>query len=316
MRHIVFFSGGVGSFSTAMRLINQGIDVDLMFTDTLIEDRTLYKFLVECAQFIYKIDLSEELELVEQLREVFEDMEFRKKQLLKIQKSINDKVPQFHWLRFEREGVGVSPWDIFNNDNFVGNSRVANCSVVIKQNLARKYIISRWQPEEISVYLGLDWTEPQRISAPKANWEKYASAVRFPLNEEPYSMKLDRIAEIEKYGISIPKLYIQGFEHNNCGGFCVRAGKGHFKRLLATNKPLYEYHATQEAKLIEKIGVKRTILKNELSLFDLKDQIVNNKFDQEALFEIGGCGCFSQYDSDADYTAIEKWVNSQLEVCR
>lgn len=49
MKHIVFYSGGIGSWMTANRVIEQygRENVVLLFTDTLIEDKDLYRFLDE-----------------------------------------------------------------------------------------------------------------------------------------------------------------------------------------------------------------------------------------------------------------------------
>ncbi|WP_313639585.1 hypothetical protein [Paenibacillus sp.] len=49
------FSGGVGSMTAAVRdaEANGFEDLLLLFTDTLIEDRDLYRFMIESAAFIY-----------------------------------------------------------------------------------------------------------------------------------------------------------------------------------------------------------------------------------------------------------------------
>jgi hypothetical protein len=48
LKHIVLFSGGLGSYFTAKRLLERGIlkeDIILLFTDTKIEDEDLYRFI-------------------------------------------------------------------------------------------------------------------------------------------------------------------------------------------------------------------------------------------------------------------------------
>lgn len=48
LTHLVLFSGGLGSYFTAKRLLEQGIskdDIILLFTDTKIEDEDLYRFI-------------------------------------------------------------------------------------------------------------------------------------------------------------------------------------------------------------------------------------------------------------------------------
>lgn len=52
MKHIVLYSGGIGSYFTTKRLIQRGIDkseITLLFTDTKVEDEDLYRFLYESA---------------------------------------------------------------------------------------------------------------------------------------------------------------------------------------------------------------------------------------------------------------------------
>jgi len=44
-QEIVFFSGGIGSAATALKLLKMGKKPLLLFTDTKIEDPDLYKFL-------------------------------------------------------------------------------------------------------------------------------------------------------------------------------------------------------------------------------------------------------------------------------
>lgn len=51
MKHVVMFSGGIASWGAAKRVVDRyGVeDVTLLFTDTLIEDADLYRFLDEGA---------------------------------------------------------------------------------------------------------------------------------------------------------------------------------------------------------------------------------------------------------------------------
>ncbi len=71
---IVLYSGGVGSWAAAKRLVDQGADLLLLFTDTMTEDADTYRFLRESAANI-------DAELVEiadgrDIWEVFHDSRF------------------------------------------------------------------------------------------------------------------------------------------------------------------------------------------------------------------------------------------------
>ena len=55
MKHIVLYSGGLGSYFTTKRLIGKGIpkeDIILLFTDTKVEDEDLYRFLDESTKYL------------------------------------------------------------------------------------------------------------------------------------------------------------------------------------------------------------------------------------------------------------------------
>lgn len=55
IKHIVLFSGGLGSYFTTKRLIESGVDKDsitLLFTDTKVEDEDLYRFMSDASNFL------------------------------------------------------------------------------------------------------------------------------------------------------------------------------------------------------------------------------------------------------------------------
>lgn len=268
MKHVIFFSGGIGSWYTTKRVIEEHgkENVKLLFTDTKIEDYDLYRFLDESAK---KFDV-ELIKLVE----------------------------------------GRSPWEVFNDVNFIGNSRIAHCSKILKQDIANKYVFENFDPKDTILYMGIDWTEEHRTKAPKENYRPFK--VEFPMCNEPLLSKDDMLEELSKWDIEVPRLYKLGFSHNNCGGFCVRAGMGHFARLLKEMPDLYKHHEEEEQKLIKKIGKDVSILKRAkivwkknkygskykdrevetLSLKQLRKELESGKTGRIDMNDIGGCGCF------------------------
>lgn len=211
LKHIIFYSGGLCSYATADRVIKKygKENVILFFIDTKKEDEDLYRFLDETVK-----DFDCEFINIADGRNVWEVME-------------------------DENFLGNS-----RDENFLGNSRVASCSKKLKQKISKKYIKKYFKPEDCILYLGLDWTEIHRIESPKRNWKPYN--VEFPMTEEPYLSKKDMIKLVESKGIKIPRLYNMGFSHNNCGGFCVRAGQGHFINLLEKMPDRYKYHEDKE----------------------------------------------------------------------
>jgi hypothetical protein len=257
MKHIIFYSGGIGSYMTAKRVIEKEgkENVVLLFTDTLIEDEDLYRFLEETTKLL--------------------DVEFV---------HIKD---------------GRTPWEVFKDVRYLGNSRIAQCSHKLKQEVSEKWIKENYNPEECILYLGIDWTEEHRTAKPKENWLPYR--VEFPMCEEPFITKDEMLKELENDGIEIPRLYKLGFSHNNCGGFCVRAGQGHFANLLKHFPNLYKYHEDKEQEMRDFLDKDVSILrrqvkgvKHRLTLKQLREELQNNQTEQIDFEDIGGCGCFVQ----------------------
>lgn len=340
MHHVVFYSGGLGSFSTALRVIEKyGTEsLTLLFTDTLIEDHDLYRFIIKTAGHFFEIDKS----VIDSLSkralniELTEDnQDQRKLDLERLRIASNEAIPQLVWLSEHKD-----PWDIFFEQRFLGNSRIAQCSHILKQKMAEDWITEQFKPHEIpyikkidkkkktitywdddegkaqclkeymadervpcKLYLGIDWTEEHRRKSPTFNWLPYT--VEFPMCDEPYINKIDVVKELERMGIETPRLYAQGFSHNNCGGFCVRAGQGHFANLLEQNRPLFLYHEKRELEIREHIGKDVSILRKmrksiryNYTLHNLRMDIEGGHGDEIDMNDIGGCGCFVTDEED------------------
>jgi len=294
MEHVIFYSGGLGSWMTAQRVIaKHGADnVICLFTDTLIEDEDLYRFLIETTSKMYGVAAED---LIAKTNDIpatnYDTMAERKAYLAELAQEVTARIPQFVWLN-----DGVDPWDVFKSTRFLGNSRLAKCSHVLKQDMSRRYVEAHFKPDETTLYLGIDWTESHRTKAPVANWAPYA--VEFPMCEEPLLTKIDAVKALEAADIEVPGLYGMGFSHNNCGGFCVRAGQGHFVNLLEQKPELYAYHEAREQEMRDFLGKDVAILRRQkdnvkrpLTLRELREEHSRGS-DQIDMQDIGGCGCF------------------------
>jgi hypothetical protein len=191
---------------------------------------------------------------------------------------------------------GRDIWQVFHDNRFLGNSRLANCSKFLKQQPCREWLDANCDPDDTTVYVGIDWTETHRLPAIVRNYLPFNAEA--PMTEPPL---LDRdavqamcIAE----GIEIPRLYQAGFAHNNCGGFCVRAGQAQFELLLREHPDRYAYHEAQEESLRQHLDANVSILRDRsggtstpLTLRRFRERIER----QPELFDDldwGGCGCF------------------------
>ncbi len=149
------------------------------------------------------------------------------------------------------DNEGKTVWDVFFHQKMMGNTRMYPCSKFLKrQPLARKLKDEYPNPEDAVVVLGMDGIEDcNRTERAAKNQLPYQTW--FPLLEEPIIPKSQIARDLKKLGVERPRLYDQGFLHNNCGGFCVKAGVGQFAHLLAVNPERYAYHEAKEQEFRE-----------------------------------------------------------------
>lgn len=328
-KHVVFYSGGLGSFATALRVIKKyGTEkLYLLFTDTLIESNDLYRFVIETAGHFYNIDKDKIKELKQKailLPELYESEEGRKKQLEELRVEVNELIPQLIWL-----SDGINPWDIFFKQKFLGNSRIAQCSHILKQEMSRKYVTEEFSHEDTVLYLGIDWTEEHRTKAPRKNWSPYP--VEFPMCEEPLANKIDVVKELEHLGIEVPILYKQDFAHNNCyqgdTKFITDKGTFTFKEKVGENVRVLGINDEWQDATINSFGVQNLwnlYLKrgNEEKMFEvtpehrwIRKNTKNNELEREVYTKDLNVGDIipSRYTKDEASPNTENWVVTKLE---
>jgi len=190
---------------------------------------------------------------------------------------------------------GRTPFQVFRDERFFGNSRVDPCSKILKRKLLDKWRNEHCSPADTVIYLGLDWSEKHRLNRllERVKTWRYEA----PLADRPTISKAGMLKWAESYGIEPPALYGLGFPHNNCGGACVKAGKAHWRHLLRTLPEVFAKWEHEEREFIAWIGKKTTILRNmngsplTLEEFRIREerQAVLVRDDSEE--EWGGCGC-------------------------
>jgi len=201
--------------------------------------------------------------------------------------------------------VGKTPWELFREQKMIANSRFPICSIYLKREPLDEWHRKNCMEMDTIIVIGMDYTEDARVDAMrKANpfW-----TIESPMCEPPLWDKCKIIAETEKLGLPIPRLYRMGFPHNNCGGRCVRAGISHFVHLLRVLPDKFmewELEEIETQKVLVDHGSSNahfTILKDRrggekksLSLRELRKRVeAGDKFPRD---DWGGCGCGIQYD--------------------
>lgn len=110
---------------------------------------------------------------------------------------------------------GRTPLEVAEDHHVVPNQKMAPCSFELKIEPFTKFIKAHAKP--VTVLIGLDWSEIDRHAAPKRNYEAIDGvSVDFPLMWKPYEMRNYFDVVRYEWGIEPPRLYAEGFPHNNC----------------------------------------------------------------------------------------------------
>ncbi|MFE7237232.1 hypothetical protein [Streptomyces sp. NPDC057580] len=200
-----------------------------------------------------------------------------------------------------RVADGRTPWELFEDKRWLGNSRIAQCSLDLKQRPCRIWLSENADPADTILYLGIDWSETHRIRAIRIGYSHtidgckkveidgrrvslcqglfdddgnrlpgpgcgnllpVAWVVDFPLTRPPYTDKRHLIADAKAAGLATPRMYDLGFEHANCGGACVKGGVGNFVRLLEHYPDRYARAEAAEVKMRQLLGRDVSILRD------------------------------------------------------
>jgi hypothetical protein len=200
------------------------------------------------------------------------------------------------------------PWQVFEDKRWLGNTRLAQCSHVLKQEPCREWLKVNTDPASTIVYVGIDWSEMHRLPAIVDGWAPWP--VEAPLTRPPYSDKQRLLAEARTAGLPVPQLYRLGFAHNNCGGACVKGGQAQWARLLEVFPDRFARAEAAEEKMRRLLGKDVSILRDRtggetkpLTLATLRARIETEKaaavpslldlIDHIDRDDWGGCGCFT-----------------------
>lgn len=197
-----------------------------------------------------------------------------------------------------RIAEGRTPWDVFFDEKMMGNTRADPCSRILKRETLDRWIIENCDPATTTVHMGYTFDEFHRWERLRDRWSKPWS-VNAPLCEKPWLTRIEIHEALRQAGIKPPRLYAMGFPHNNCGGFCVKAGQGGFATLLANFPERYAYHEAQERRFRQETGKDVSILRDRasgattpLTLTAFRERReVGERFPE---WDFGGCGCMEE----------------------
>lgn len=316
VKHVFQFSGGLSSYEGAKRVARERgtEDLILLYTDTLSEDKDLYRFLIEAAASVYGKLTPEIRAIAAQAKDIPDEQEdtiaIRKQMIYSLRDQVKDLLPGLVWIM-----DGRTIWEVFHSVRFMGNSLFDPCSRILKRQLSDKWRKANCDPEKTILYLGYGYDEQNRIekmlkafAKKKVKWD-----VRFPMDLPPY---LDRAALKQACwdsGIEIPRLYLAGFLHNNCGGRCVKAGLAAWRKTLNLRPNLYAYDERQEQ-------IFRATVKMDSSILTVRDGGPKKRITLEQFrikqeqgciidsIDFGGCSCFEPPEDENEDETEESMI--------
>lgn len=284
MHHVVHFSGGAASYVAAKRVIEKfgRENVTLLFADTRTEDESLYEFVAQAEKVLgMKVVIP---------------------------------LPQTRYQNVK------DIWDVFFGERMIAKNGVGVCTKNLKRIPCDNWIKQNFpDPATVINWVGIDIWERHRLEGDKRTpglaKKKLPYIYKSPLLEKPYLMKKDMLEIVKADGLDAPTLYEYGFEHANCGGFCVKAGHAHFRNLLKHLPERYAYHERREQEFREFIGKDVSILFDQIPdpngaldkngrvkkvkrILTLRDFRLREEAKNQGLLQLefedvggGGCGC-------------------------
>lgn len=210
---------------------------------------------------------------------------------------------------------GRDPWDVFVDEEYIGNSRTAPCSRILKTDLIDRTLNTVASITD-TIVIGFSFDEEERQERATNRWSP--RPVRSLIAEQKLSGQAVEDLVCGKYSIRKPRLYDMGFAHNNCSGACPRAGQGQFALLLDKRPAVYAKHEqrnewarkTIAAKAAVRIAngtykgksktgsaggfirVRRDGVTEYLHMKEFRERVQSGAL-IPANYEMGGCGCFT-----------------------
>lgn len=307
-------SGGAGSWLAAKldMAAHPKEEHRFLFADTLYEDADCYRFLIEGIAHLIGRDVSNVLPRVDDFPDYRVSGDFDiamykgnpewRAFLAQLRADVTEVIPELTWLV-----EGRDPWEVFRDRKFLGNSRIDPCSKSLKREVLDAWRFANANQETDVFCVGIGTHERHRYDRLASRMAEKGWRYEAPLLDT-FEGEIGPFVYLAKAGIERPRLYRKNYIHNNCGGFCIKAGHGHYQNRFYADPERYAYDAMMERKLAAYIGKPVTMLtdrandnvKKPLSLDTFAGRLQDNpqlKFEYEP--GSSGCGCAIDYEEAA-----------------
>lgn len=270
--HFTLYSFGGGSWKTAKVVqgnLKPGDHHRLVFTDTLYEDADTYRFGLEAAFSIFgrranwlpKVqDFPDYRVPLDTPIEAYQGNPEWRAFLADLRERAAIRLPELVWLV-----EGRDPWEVFRDERFLGNSSVDPCSKILKRKSLDRWR-AQWDRATSVFYVGIGEHEAHRYDdgqgggiAPRMaekGWNYQA-----PLVEPTAFNAASPLALMRAHGLEPARNYRLGYIHDNCGGFCCKAGIAHWRQRRRVHPDRFAYDSAMEQKM-------RTFLSADVSMLE------------------------------------------------
>jgi len=224
-RVMVSVSGGGQSAVAAIRARDRwGDRCEYVFADTASEDEDTYRFLDDLETIIGPI-----VRLVQR----------------------ND------------DGTPMDIWDCFHKHRIISIPKAGNAckaSVELKQKPLNKHAAENGLTVQA---IGFVFSEPERIVKRNQLGALSGRQYVYPLLDDPLLGDCEILEHLRKSGLKPPRIYDDGFIHNNCigAGGCVLAGLDQFAAMYQINRDAFDYAKKRETEFLAKADF--TVLKDQ-----------------------------------------------------
>lgn len=295
--YVVLFSGGIGSWASAKRIRQTHPDarVICLFTDTLIEDEDLYRFLPEAVDNVggQLLTLTEGRDVWE----VFFDNRMIGNTRADICSRVLKREPARNWIdEHYPDGakvvVGIDWTEIHRYDRMRTRILCKKSPRCTHSKICPDHVSQRCEHCDL-------YDSPTDITKEHDHpW--FPHTVLAPLSEPPLMDKADIFAWAEREGLEIPRLYtLGGFAHNNCGGRCVKQGHAAWANLLIKIPERYAEWEEKEQEFRDTFQKDVAILRDRrggttkpFTLAQLRERLAcGDELTEAESLDYGGCGC-------------------------
>ncbi len=240
-----------------------------------------------------------------QITLLFADTNYESEELYRFSRDASEQLD----IPITRISDGRTPWDVFDDEGFIGNTRVDICSRILKRELLNGWALRNFEQRNTKICVGLTNDEKERYLRFRSRMRSRGWMTEAPPMGWPGATKTDMLVQARSLGLEPSEVYEDGAQHDNCGGRCVKQGQGGWRRLLHRDRQAYLGVEAREEAFRARTGKNVAILRDRrggttkpLPLREFRARIEGG--DTEGLtFEMGGCGC--AIDESSSFINIE-----------